>query len=115
MSLDSNMVAILTALITFVGTVFGSLVVWNKSNKDEKAMFRADIFKINAELRGDVTSLRARVDALESENTKHTKTVNELQTTIEKIRAALYTVLNEDLDDIMAKYNERIKAKKAES
>lgn len=113
--IDTNTVAILSAVFTFVATVIASLITWNKSNKDEKMLYRADIFKHSEQMRVDMDLLRKRVDVLEAENSKHTRTVSALETQIEKIRAALYAVLDVDLDEVLMRYQVHIRNKQKPS
>lgn len=111
MAIDNNTVALAAAIFTFVASMIGSLIAWNKANKDNKTVLRVDIFKLNETLSGELDKLRKRIDALEEENTKSAKNVRELETLIEKIRAALYMFLDADLDELLRKYHERITSK----
>ncbi len=110
---DNSTVAIISTGLTFVATVAGTLIAWNKAKFDDKAAFRADLFKMNEKLTSQLVTLQNRVDDLAADREMCAKSLIVMETKVERIRAALFSVLNIDLDTVLEKFNEKAREMKA--
>lgn len=109
---DASAIAIISTVFTFIATLAGTFIAWNKANYDDKAAFRSDLFKMNEKLNAQLVALQKRVDELDEDREKCARHLNEMETKVERIRAALFSVLNIDLDNVLEKYNEKIRVLK---
>ena len=109
---DTSTIAIISTVFTFVATLAGTFIAWNKANYDDKAQFRSDLFKMNEKLQVQLTALQQRVDELDTDREMCARSLGELETRLERIRAALFSVLGLDLDNVLEKYNEKIRVLK---
>ncbi len=101
--MDSTLVAVVTASATFISALVAAIVAWNRAVSEDKAQFRADLFKLNESFKGEISTLRNRLVVLEEDVTEKSRVILALESRIERMKIVIQKHYSVDIDELMDK------------
>jgi hypothetical protein len=104
MSIPAEYITGLGVVLTFLGGVIGSYVVWSKTNKEDKTEFRRDFIEMTNYLHDSVAKQDDKIEALIAQLERKESRIRMLEHKINLIRVLIveYNIKDPRIEELLS-------------